>query len=533
MSTMSKNSVSRRTFLAGSTAAAVAAVTVAGGMGGTARADEAAPWDVESEVVVVGAGCAGLCAALAAQEAGAQVTVLEREAYCGGAALLSGGNARFGGGTPIQKDNGIEDTPELMYDEMMAYGNCRAVPELLRAFCDNSVDTAAWLETFGIEWDPNIRQQGGDSIPRTIVPLAEDAQRGRSLMVPLIKAAEERGIQILLEHRACDLVSDADGAVIGVEVETPEGAKRIGATKAVVIASCGFKDNEGLRRQYDNRLDGDIVSAAAPYVTHAGEMTAAALRLGAATRDMNYASEPYNIWGTPYSTFWDAGNYEAPVESAGQGFSASERVVYVANGGTRFVNEQDGNALTDAWLNLQDRPRNVWAITDGAGAEASSVDLELFAAADPAAPKHLDPAYVAVADTLDELAAKIGVPADALSQTIADYNDAAAAGVDEAFGKQDLEALGEGPYYATKLTSFVIDQMGGLAVNAQGQVIKQTATLGPDFVELGEQEVIPHLYCAGEAAGGYFGEKRGYGKMSLYMVLGRLTGQAAAQEAAR
>jgi succinate dehydrogenase/fumarate reductase flavoprotein subunit len=86
------------------------------------------------------------------------------------------------------------------------------------------------------------------------------------------------------------------------------------------------------------------------------------------------------------------------------------------------------------------------------------------------------------------------------------------------------------PYYAVKCQFFAHDQMGGLAVNTKGQILKRSAAYGPDPVPLDQQEVIPHLYGAGEAVGGYVGEERGHGKIGLYITHARLSGPHMAAE---
>ena len=540
--------LSRRHFIQG-LGLAGAGVVATGLMGcssgapteGKADAGSAeAAWDKETDILVVGSGYAGLCAAIEAAEAGSEVVLLEKNAVLGGNSILCAGNAQFGGGNVVQKAAGIEDTPQRMYDDVFAYGKHRAVPELLQTFIDRSNECVDWLkDDLGVVFKDKVTANEGHSVPCSLTPDKSDAYPGSggiSYWYVMYDKATSRGVELLLEHQAVGFVQQDDGTVVGLEVETGGETKRFKARQAVIMGSGGWKSNEAMRLNYDPRLDSDLSAGGLPYVQTTGELTNEAVNIGAGTRDMSYVCEFRFKWGTRFYQVWDPVDIENP-PSTGVGMSINDfaGVVLVKSDGTRFVDENAAQVYPqepfyESYLN-QAAPRSVWAVVDAAGAEALKWDIEkLKAPAEDKAP-YLNPDYVAVADDLDELAKKIGVPADAFKAQIERYNGFASAGVDEEFGKEGIASpLVTAPFCAVKMQFFAHDQMGGLVANTKAQVCKRSEHVGPDPVKLDDQEVIPHLYAAGECVGGYVGCDRGHGKISMYMVFGRIAGQNAAAE---
>lgn len=491
--------LSRRHFIQGLglVSAGAVATGLVGCSSGAPAGDKAAAsdaaWDKETDILVVGSGYAGLCAAIEAAQAGAEVVLLEKNTVYGGNSILCAGNAQFGGGNVVQKAAGIEDTPQRFYDDIFAYGKHRAVPELLQTFIDHANECVDWLQ-------------------------------------------DDLGVEMLLEHQATSFIQQEDGTVIGLEVEAEGATKRFKARQAVIMGSGGWKSNEAMRLNYDPRLDADLSAGGLPYVQTTGELTNAAVNIGAGTRDMSYVCEFRFKWGTRFYQVWDPVDIENP-PSTGVGMSINDfsNVMLVKADGTRFVDENAAlvypqEPFYESYLN-QAAPRAVWALVDAAGAEALKWDVEkLKSPAEDKAP-YLNPDYVAVADDLDALAKRIGVPADALKAQVERYNGFASAGTDDEFGKEGMTApLATAPFCAVKMQFFAHDQMGGLVANTKAQVCKRSEHAGPDPVKLDDQEIIPHLYAAGECVGGYVGCDRGHGKISMYMVYGRIAGQNAAAE---
>ena len=244
-------------------------------------------WDLEADVVVIGAGATGLPAAIVAREAGASVILVEAEAHMGGHAIVSGGNVPLGGGTSAQKKHGIEDSPDLLFQDLTDWSvvqpnghpdyryNDR---EIVRAFADNNVFSYDWLLAHGVTFaDKAPDERGGisvgNSVPRemhavpldrmlvhTGKPVLPEVRNtysiGAGLMWPLIDATEHAGVEVLLEHRmtAIHRESPLSGRVTGISVEHRGTTRTIRARKAVIIGTGGSAGNINFRRMFDPRL---------------------------------------------------------------------------------------------------------------------------------------------------------------------------------------------------------------------------------------------------------------------------------------
>ncbi|HMK22494.1 MAG TPA: FAD-dependent oxidoreductase, partial [Terriglobales bacterium] len=281
---------SRRRFFRN---AMVAGATVASGTlvsPSPASAQAARPptrWSREVDVVVIGAGAAGLPAAIVARDSGASVIVLEVQKDIGGHAITSGGNIPLGGGTSAQKQHGIEDSPDLLFRDLTDWSvvEPNGFPdyryndrEIVRAFADNNVATYDWLVRHGVIFiDKAPDALGGNSVgnsaPREMHTAIMDWPRvqtgkpadpavrtttssGEGLMRPLEAAARKAGVQILLDHKMVALWRQAPtaGRVVGVAVENNGIRLNIRARKAVIIATGGSTGNVNFRRMFDPRL---------------------------------------------------------------------------------------------------------------------------------------------------------------------------------------------------------------------------------------------------------------------------------------
>jgi succinate dehydrogenase/fumarate reductase flavoprotein subunit len=244
-------------------------------------------WHSEADVVVIGAGATGLPAAIAAREAGSSVIVVEAQPHAGGHAMISGGNVPLGGGTSAQKQHGIEDTPDLVFQDLTDWSIVQpnGAPdyryndrEIVRAFADNNVSTFDWLIAHGVTFaDKAPDDRGGisigNSVPREMhcVPLdwplgqtgkpvdpaiRKTLSTGAGLMHPLIEQTHACGVELLFEHKMTALVreSPTSGRVIGIEVDHRGSRRAIRARKAVIIASGGSIGNVNFRRMFDPRL---------------------------------------------------------------------------------------------------------------------------------------------------------------------------------------------------------------------------------------------------------------------------------------
>ncbi|MGZ3512399.1 MAG: FAD-dependent oxidoreductase [Thermodesulfobacteriota bacterium] len=283
-----KNRISRRQFLK-RTAAASAAVAASGFIQQEVVSAKQLPikWDKEADVVVIGAGATGLPAAIVAQEARAKVILVEAAFDIGGHAITSGGNIPLGGGTSAQKKAGIDDSPDLLFQDLTDWSIVQpnGFPdyryndrEIIRAFADNSAPSFEWLLAHGvvfIDRAPDTRggNSVGNSVPRemhsaamgwptvqTGKPVDPTVQAttssGIGLMRSLEGAAKKAGVQILLEHKMTSIYRQTpnSGRVVGIEVDKKGTKLNIRAKKAVIIATGGSTGNVNFRRMFDPRL---------------------------------------------------------------------------------------------------------------------------------------------------------------------------------------------------------------------------------------------------------------------------------------
>lgn len=533
-----------------------------------------AHWDVDADVVVVGGGNAGLPAAIAAHDAGAEVVVVEGNDFLGGLMRGSGGFMFFCD-THVQRRLGIVDRVEWGVEDEMRMSDHRAVPELVRTYVEGGRETCLWLEQLGLTWADEVKDgdygagpDGDRHVARThfagVSPTghypggAPEGQNGYALTVVLEKAVAQRGIPVLLEHRMRRIFRAPDGPVVGIEAETAFGPVTIRAHRAVVLASGGATSNEQLVKAWDPRLVNDAVySDGLPYMTAMGDALVAGQDVGAGLADMSF------VCFTPikYGTHWYslslsaiAGDTEV-ARTTGVPIVARrgdyQRVILVKSDGRRYVDEalaarenpelvRDVAGLPPAeypeepflrtFLSLPN-PKNVWAVADAESAAAMRWPVDQIAAPDPLRGRGLHPDSVAVASTVPELAELIRMEPAALAETVERYNKFAADGVDRDFGKPGpLHPVAAPPYYAVKLNILRHTPNGGLRINTRGQVLDRSELWNGQHAKgIDEEKVIPHLYAAGECAA-FAGFRRAHRKTGPILTMGRIAGLAAAAE---
>jgi succinate dehydrogenase/fumarate reductase flavoprotein subunit len=271
---------------------------------------------LEADIIVVGAGAAGLPAAIVAREAGASVIVVEAEADIGGHAITSGGNVPLGGGTSAQNKYGICDSPDLLFKDLTDWSvvESNGAPdyryndhEVVRAFADNSAPTFEFLLSHGVVFaDKAPDQRGGgavgNSVPREMhaVPVdwplvqtgepAAPGERlsfstGNGLMRPLEAAARKAGVEILLEHRMTALHREGgrSGRITGIAATHGGDTLTINAKTAVIITTGGSTGNVEFRRMFDPRLTEEYCGLAGmPWSNQDASGEIAAMEVGAA-----------------------------------------------------------------------------------------------------------------------------------------------------------------------------------------------------------------------------------------------------------
>jgi succinate dehydrogenase/fumarate reductase flavoprotein subunit len=283
-------------------------------------------WDDAADIVVVGSGATGLPAAIVAREAGASVIVVEAENHIGGHAICSGGNLPLGGGNSYQKKYGVDDSPDLLFRDLIDWSVVEpngAPPyryndhEIVRAFADNSVAAFDFLLAHGVtivdQAPDNLSgHEIGMSAPRTLHcaimdwpmiqngKLADPAARattssGSGLMLPLHDAALKAGVKILLRHRMTAIHREApqSGRVTGIAADHNGAKLNIRAQKAVIVGTGGSSGNVNFRRMFDPRLTEEYCGLAGmPWSDQDASGELAAMAIGASLWGLtNFAGE--------------------------------------------------------------------------------------------------------------------------------------------------------------------------------------------------------------------------------------------------
>jgi urocanate reductase len=346
------------------------------------------------------------------------------------------------------------------------------------------------------------------------------------------------GVPLLLNQLVYEIITDDEGMVLGAMVEDQETGKvvRWKAKKAVLLASGGYKSNTAMLRNWEPRFDDDISAGGEPTVISLGEASEAAVDIGAAQRDMSFVCEYRFKWGTKIYQNWNPADITLPMAGGtGIGCGDFKNVMIVKNDGKRFVDEVAAGdypqwPFYNAFLTLEERPRAVWALVDSTIAATNNWRLDDIKAPKPDVSPCLSPDYVAIGNTIEELASKMGVPAAGLKAEVDRYNEFAATGKDTDFGKKGIAMKIEtGPFYAMRMTFFAHDQQSGLTVNSKAQVVSRKSYFGPSL-DIDDRPIIKRLYAGGEVAGGYYGQERGHGKIGTVIYWGRIAGQEAAKE---
>ncbi len=503
-------------------------------------------WDQSADVVVIGAGAAGLPAAISARDHGASVILIDENFDIGGRAMLSGGRIQVGGGHALQRKFGIADTPEQIYQDWVRPDHAEARfndRDLVRVFADENLSMYDFLLDNGVEFiEEPIQSPDASSVPRIFVTrewhipagvIAPHRNRnGSGLVRRLEESARRKGVQILLRHKMTSIVRESPnaGRVLGLVVSHDGKTVNIAARKGVVICTGGHIGNVNFRRMFDPRLTEEYEQAGEPYAHQSADGELAAMDIGASLWATAIQTIPAGVWITRTvhigcrwgytSLVWEPDSVMfAQARATGLSVGDWRNLIMVNQFGRRFWDETDtSHRFFDAALtNHGDTVKlngggPIWAIFDAGTAEREGWKPQ---------PPHVDPdGYFYSAGTLAELAAKIRNPHQrqpmsgaVLEATVARYNSMVDAGADSDFGKRGpLHRIDRAPFHAAWSTPIVHDALTGLRTNTSAEVIDTRGA------------VIPGLYCAGESQGGF--AQHG---LCRSMVFGRIAGRHAAQ----
>ncbi len=464
-------------------------------------------WDEEADVVIIGAGGAGLAAAISAAEMRANTIVLEKMAHIGGCTAVSGGtmaasSSKYG----FQQKLGIKDSKELHYRDTMKGGGYVNDPKLVWILVGKAPDAVNWLDDLGIEYTEMLTWGGGHSVPRGY----HAAGGGSDIIKVLGKAAEKISVNIFLKHAATRIIREKpfEGRVLGVEAER-EGTKlSFKAKRAVVVASGGFGLNKCMVARHDPRLS-DLPSTNPKGVTM-GEGVLMCQEIRAGTRGMDY------IQCFPLC--------DVDTESVlGPGLIHLDAIL-VNREGLRFVDEKEQRDVKRDAI-LEQRGKTAFVIFD---------DAILVHEVEEASRRYMLPALkdqmrrkrAFKEETVKELAKKAGLNAENLVKTVEKWNSYIDAGRDPEFQRRDV-AKGLGikievpPFYASEGCPAIHHTCGGLHINSEAQVLDIYG------------KVIPGLYAAGEVVGGIHGANRlATNAITDIIVFGRIAGKNAAADRA-
>jgi fumarate reductase flavoprotein subunit len=424
-------------------------------------------------VVVVGGGLAGHCAAIELAEQGADVLLVEKESRVGGSTVLSGGSFAFAG-TDLQRKNGIEDSSELLFDDLRKVGGYGNDEALVRAYVDHQLDTYHWLAARGVAFD-KIFLAAGQSVPRG------HSRNPREVIDILAGRAAATGrVRTRVASPVRSLVRSQDGAPVeGVQVEAAGKTRSIRASRGVVLTSGGFSRSDELLKLF---APAQAATQRAGGPGNTGDGLLMAWHLGAGMKDMGYIKGTFG--GHP---------------AAGPGEHALMLPIYVGAiavnaKGERFIDESKSYKLIgDAVLKQP----------DAIGYQI--FDQRIFDKGNPGIPTMAFQAKYALgqvisAPTLAELSRKMGIDAGGLARTVAAYNAFVEEGNDPDFGRDGLGTsygklakIDMAPFYAYPSKSVIVATYCGVAVDAQMRV--------RDVFDA----VIPNLYAAGEVIGGLHG----------------------------
>ncbi|OCF97484.1 flavocytochrome c [Gilliamella sp. wkB195] len=443
------------------------------------------PNDKAYDVVVVGSGGAGLAAAIQAHDLGASVVVVEKMPVIGGNTnkASAGMNAAE---TKFQKLKGIVDSKDLFYKETLTGGKNKNNPELLRYFVENAPDAIDWLDNNGIELS-GITTTGGMSIDRTHRP-ASGAAVGGFLISGLQKNINRRGIEVMLDTNVTEILTE-NHRVVGVKVNEEDGSVQTIKAKAVIIATGGFSANREMVEKYRPDLKGFVTT------NHKGATGSGIMileKLGAGTVDM----KEIQIHPTVEQTT----SYLISESIRGGG------AILVSQKGLRFVNELDTRDKVSA--EIIKLPEHYAYILFDQQVRNENKAVEEYVSHD----------LVVQADTIKDLADKLSIDSNTLSQTVERYNQFAETKRDEDFGRTTgmRHPINKGPFYAIKIAPGVHHTMGGVTINTDTQVLDT------------DKHVIQGVFAAGEVVGGVHGANRiGGNAVADIIIFGMQAGRKA------
>jgi len=446
-----------------------------------------------TDVAIVGAGCAGLTAAVSAAQNGAKVMVLEKNAIAGGTTNYAEG--LFAVETLQLRDKGMDISKEKMYKEIIEFNHHRVNAGLLRLAVEESPKTIKWLEGNGLKFE-SIKMSYADSPVWHVVGDYKTFHHGASLIARMLDVANELGVKILYETPGQKLIYE-NGVVKGVEGRDAKGNKVIIKAGAVIIATGGFPENKELVRKY-TRWDPEIITPSVP-LGKTGDGITMAMNVGAATEGwglmVHNATRGPGVtpFGNIFTMTWQPNLW---VNKYGDRFIDETAVFsFVATGNA--VDRQPGHFC---WSIFDQDAFDKYAYKDGIEAGIGVIipigtKLKDLKAEFEASEKAGNP-NAAMADTLEELAVKMQIDPAKLKTTVANYNSYKENNYDKEFWKDPkwIMPVKKAKFYAVKVMPQCYVSIGGVKITNNMEVINE------------KDQAIAGLYATGSEVGGLYGD---------------------------
>ena len=456
----------------------------------------------DADVAVIGAGGAGLVAAVAAAQTGAKVVVLEKIDIDGGSTNVSEG-ALNAVDPERQEKQGIEDSVATHYAATWEGGHKTGTPELIGYLVHNALDSVHWLEKLGVRFKDTIGSATGSLGQRSHYPYTPS---GNTYIRTLAEQCGKLGVTILHSCDATELIT-ADGAVAGVKAVRPDGQEVSVNAKSVVIATGGFGANVEYRQEVNTGVWSDVVldsTIGCTNINPCAQGEGLKLAESAGAELVGLADIQLHPCGTPGTGLME------DIRTSGR------NRIFVNEAGERFVNE---GAARDTLCKAIFAQTNstYWVVVnklrypDTTTPDANGATIENMVAT----------GHVTAADTVEELAAATGMDAAKLQASIDAYNAVVAGEAEDELGfvaNNTADAqMTEGPWYACRKVPTVHHTMGGIRVNLSSQAVDA------------DGNPVAGLYAAGEVTGGTHGENRlGGNAIADCVTFGRNAGVQAA-----
>lgn len=441
--------------------------------------------EITTDTVIVGAGGAGLSAAIQMAQDGRNVTVIEKAGITGGNSSLAsaGMNAAE---SKLQKEEGVNDTVDLFVEDTMKGGHDLNKKELVEVLAQNSAEAVDWLEELGAPLK-QLKFAGGQTEMRTHAPINDEGKSipvGNYLVEKLTAKAKELGVSIVYDARVEKVLME-EGRAVGVEASYKDGEKLTVNAGAVIVSSGGFGSNQDMVVKYNKDLEG-YVSTNAKSIE--GDAVGFLEEVGANFIDMDQIQIHPTV-----------------VQKDGSLISEGlrgEGAILVNQDGKRFVDELETRDFVSKEILSQKDP-SAWLIVDQSMFDQSATIAKYF-----------DKGLLTKCDDYKTLAELIGTDEETIKETIENWIEIVKNNEDKEFGRKGMDEtrsdLSVAPYYAVQISPGIHHTMGGVEVNTNSEVLDK------------DGNPIPGLYAAGEVTGGIHGANRlGGNAVTDIVVFGR------------